>query len=263
MDAWQRRRPRRGHARDEGVLERRRAARPGGDCCGALHMHAGLTTTQDSSPERVMRSMPGDAPIVVDSAGCGAALKDYGHLLGTPEAEAFSGPRPRRPRMGRAHWTSCRGPPRPRPTVVVQDPCHLRHVQRAHCPVRTVLQPYVARSSSSTTKDCAVAPVARTRRSTPSWPAEIRDRKVDASIGPRPTSSRAPIPGARCTSPPRASRSAIRWSSSTRRSMDGEFDESGNDSRRSPRSSTDLAIDRPARSRSTRAAASYPSTSGG
>ena len=34
--------------------------------------------------------MPGDAPIVVDSAGCGAAMKDYGHLLGTPEARAFA-----------------------------------------------------------------------------------------------------------------------------------------------------------------------------
>ena len=34
--------------------------------------------------------MPGDAPIVVNSAGCGAAMKDYGHLLGTPEARARS-----------------------------------------------------------------------------------------------------------------------------------------------------------------------------
>ena len=34
--------------------------------------------------------MPGDAPVVVDSAGCGAAMKDYGHLLGTPEADAFA-----------------------------------------------------------------------------------------------------------------------------------------------------------------------------
>ena len=34
--------------------------------------------------------MPGDAPIVVNSAGCGAAMKDYGHLLGTPAAAAFA-----------------------------------------------------------------------------------------------------------------------------------------------------------------------------
>ena len=35
-------------------------------------------------------SMPGTAPVVVNSAGCGAAMKDYGALLGTPAAEAFS-----------------------------------------------------------------------------------------------------------------------------------------------------------------------------
>ena len=29
-------------------------------------------------------------PVLVNSAGCGAAMKDYGHLLGTPEAEAFA-----------------------------------------------------------------------------------------------------------------------------------------------------------------------------
>ena len=33
--------------------------------------------------------MPGDAPVVVNSAGCGAAMKDYGRLLGTAEAHAF------------------------------------------------------------------------------------------------------------------------------------------------------------------------------
>ena len=43
------------------------------------------------SVERVIASMPGDAPILVDSAGCGAALKDYGHLLGTDAAVAPAG----------------------------------------------------------------------------------------------------------------------------------------------------------------------------
>ena len=116
----------------------------GGACCGALHVHAGLTSEAQRLATRVMRSMPGDAPIVVDSAGCGAALEDYGHLLGTREARAFSarvldvhewlaGYADRMPAPGAGH--------RRRP-VVVQDPCHLRHVQRAHLAVRTVLAPY-------------------------------------------------------------------------------------------------------------------------
>ncbi len=82
--------------------------------------------------------MPGTAPILVDAAGCGAAMLDYGHLLGTPEAAAFASrvldvhtwlannaehlPPPRRPAAGGA-------------VVAVQDPCHLRHVQRAHLAV--------------------------------------------------------------------------------------------------------------------------------
>src|SRR5205085_8502629 len=105
---------------------------PGGDCCGALHVHAGLTDEACRLAERVMASMPGDAPVVVDSAGCGAALKDYGRLLGTPEAERFAA------RVFDVHeWLAARVDALPAPArrlphpVAVQDPCHLRHVQRA------------------------------------------------------------------------------------------------------------------------------------
>ncbi len=50
-------------------------------CCGALHMHAGRV--ERGAPARAstsIASMPGDARVVVDSAGCGAAMKDYGQL---------------------------------------------------------------------------------------------------------------------------------------------------------------------------------------
>jgi glycolate oxidase iron-sulfur subunit len=86
-----------------------------------------------------MAAMPGDAPILVNSAGCGAALEEYGHLLGTDEARAFSA------RVVDVHeWVAERLDVLPRPLrrlgpVIVQDPCHLRHVQRAHLPVRRVL----------------------------------------------------------------------------------------------------------------------------
>ena len=86
-----------------------------------------------------MASMPGDAPILVNSAGCGAAMKDYGHLLGTAEAERFAA------RVVDVHeWLADRvgllpAPARSLGPVIVQDPCHLRHVQKAHLPVRAVL----------------------------------------------------------------------------------------------------------------------------
>jgi glycolate oxidase iron-sulfur subunit len=110
----------------------------GGDCCGALHVHAGLTEQTEALARSVMASMPGDAPIVVNSAGCGAALKDYGHLLGTDAARAFSA-RVRDVHEFVAERIDQLPVVRRLPPVIVQDPCHLRHVQRTHLAVRSVL----------------------------------------------------------------------------------------------------------------------------
>jgi glycolate oxidase iron-sulfur subunit len=110
----------------------------GGDCCGALHTHAGLTESSRRLAARVMSSMPGHAPIIVNSAGCGAALKDYGHLLGTPAAAEF-GRRVRDVHEFVAQHLDRLGPRRHLGRVVVHDPCHLRHVQRTQQVVRTVL----------------------------------------------------------------------------------------------------------------------------
>lgn len=111
----------------------------GAACCGALHVHAGLHDEAKRRAEATIAAMPGHAPILVNSAGCGAALKEYGHLLGTPEAAAFSA------RVLDVHeWLAPRLGQLPRPDrrldpVIVQDPCHLRHVQRAHLSVREVI----------------------------------------------------------------------------------------------------------------------------
>lgn len=138
MDAWQRD----VHQATARVLDAAgvRYAVPGsgGACCGALHVHAGLTAATERLALAVMASMPGDSPVVVNSAGCGAALKDYGHLLGTVEAAAFSARvrdvhefiAPLLPRLALRRRSE---------PLIVQDPCHLRHVQRAHAAVRTVL----------------------------------------------------------------------------------------------------------------------------
>jgi glycolate oxidase iron-sulfur subunit len=138
MDAWQR--P--VHAAVQRVMEAAGAGvalpGPGAACCGALHAHAGLSTAADRLAARVVASFPGEAPIVVDSAGCGAALQGY-------DDRAFAA------RVVDVHtWLAGRLDrlPAVRPldlTVAVQDPCHLRHVQRAHLPVRDVLRPFVQR----------------------------------------------------------------------------------------------------------------------
>ncbi|CAN5642624.1 heterodisulfide reductase-related iron-sulfur binding cluster [soil metagenome] len=145
MDAWQR--P--VHAATLRVL-----AAAGGEvtlpsagaaCCGALAEHAGLGDHARRLADRVIAAFPGQAPVLVNSAGCGAILKDYGRLLGTPEAERFS------TRVLDVHeWLADRldrlpAPPASRPParVAVQDPCHLRHVQHRHRAVRQVLSPFV------------------------------------------------------------------------------------------------------------------------
>ncbi len=118
----------------------------GGGCCGALHVHSGLTDQAQALAHQVMSACPGEAPIVVDSAGCGAALQDYGHLLGTPAAHQFS-----KRVVDVSSWLADRielliqhqSTPGTRETVVIQDPCHLRHVQRAQAPVRVLLSPFV------------------------------------------------------------------------------------------------------------------------
>jgi glycolate oxidase iron-sulfur subunit len=179
MDAWQRS----VHEAAIGVLTAAGlgVALPGrgGDCCGALHVHAGLTPQARRLAERVMASMPGEAPILVDSAGCGAQLKDYGHLLGTPAAATFSG------RVFDIHeWLAPRvdrlpSARRPLGPVVVQDPCHLRHVQRCHLAVRTVLAPYASLIELDDDGLCCGAGGAYSALH-PDMAAAVRDRKLAA-----------------------------------------------------------------------------------
>ncbi|MCU1396262.1 MAG: putative iron-sulfur protein [Ilumatobacteraceae bacterium] len=181
MDAWQRGT----HRATQRVVESTGAtcAVPGagGGCCGALHVHAGLHDEAKRLAERTMASMPGTAPILVNSAGCGAAMKDYGHLVGTDAARTFSA------RVRDVHeWLAGRidempaaDITRPRPQIIVQDPCHLRHVQKAHLPVRTVLGRYADIVELDDDGLCCGAGGAYSALQ-PALAGEIRTRKLDA-----------------------------------------------------------------------------------
>jgi glycolate oxidase iron-sulfur subunit len=154
-------------------------ARPGsgGDCCGALPVHAGRVDDARRLARRVIASMPGSAPVVVDSAGCGAAMKDYGHLLGTREATAFAA----RVRDF-SEMVAERDPLPVTPTgrrLVVQDPCHLRHVQHAHGAVREVLRDAYTLLETDDDGLCCGAGGAYAVWQ-PELASAIRDRKVAA-----------------------------------------------------------------------------------
>lgn len=168
-----------------------RVALPGCEaaCCGALAQHAGMAAEAWAQARRTLTAFPGDAPILVDSAGCGAMLKDYGRVLGTAEARAFSA------RVLDVHeWLADRvdalvaatgagpGTPAPggeRPVVAVQDPCHLRHAQRCHAAVREVLAPFATAIELDDEGLCCGAGGAYAAVQ-PDLAGDIRDRKVAA-----------------------------------------------------------------------------------
>ncbi len=104
---------------------------PGQGCCGALHDHAGDHASAVTLAEANVRAFLETADfVVVNSAGCGALLKDYGHLLGTAEAAAFAAKV-----KDVSELLAAAGPVPGRPLdldVVYDAPCHLQHAQRVH-----------------------------------------------------------------------------------------------------------------------------------
>ena len=118
-------------------------------CCGALHAHAGdLDGARALARRNIAAFRDSDGPIVVNSAGCGAMLKGYGHLLGNEEAEAFSARvrdvsemlderRETRDEAGQPSKVNGQDErlaslvPRPSSLVyaVYDSPCHLQHAQ--------------------------------------------------------------------------------------------------------------------------------------
>lgn len=178
MDAWQR-----GVHRAAMRLMRATGARvglptAGGDCCGALHVHAGRRADAVRLARRVITAFPGGAPVVVDSAGCGAALLDYGRLLGTSEAADFASRV-----VDVSTWLVGRELPlRPRDdVVVVQDPCHLRHVQKAHEPVHALLaRAYDVRATADDGLCCGAGGAFSVTE--PELSQQVRERKVAAIV---------------------------------------------------------------------------------
>jgi glycolate oxidase iron-sulfur subunit len=112
---------------------------PGEACCGALHLHAGLPEEARALARQNARAFTGTDAIVVNSAGCGAALREYGSLL--PEQESASALADRAVDVSVA--LTSRGPRRGGPLrlrVAYDPPCHLLHAQGVADEPLTVLQ---------------------------------------------------------------------------------------------------------------------------
>jgi glycolate oxidase iron-sulfur subunit len=115
-------------------------------CCGALHVHNG-----DPGPARELARRNIDAflatgaeYIVVNSAGCGSAMKEYGELL--EGDDAYSGKarefaakcRDVTELLDEAGFVAPKG--RVEAAVTYQDSCHLAHAQRVREAPRNLLR---------------------------------------------------------------------------------------------------------------------------
>lgn len=119
---------------------------PDQPCCGALMVHCGIEKDACSQARRVIEIFEAAEVdyIVVNAAGCGSTMKEYGHLLNddpvwSERAKRFSDrcrdisemllssptPQPRKPLPLR---------------VAYQDACHLRHAQGIYEEPRSLLR---------------------------------------------------------------------------------------------------------------------------
>lgn len=110
-------------------------------CCGALAAHDGAVEATERLAKRNIVAFANVDVIAVDSAGCGAHLKEYGNWAGEPGeamsrrvfditeliAMALTDGRLRTSEVARGR-------------VAIQDPCHLRHVQRIVEQPRAILR---------------------------------------------------------------------------------------------------------------------------
>jgi len=108
-------------------------------CCGALHEHAGDLGGARSLAAVNVAALEDRADfIVVNSAGCGALLKDYGRLLGSDAAGKLAAKV-----RDVSELLADRGP-QPGGSIgldVAYDaPCHLQHAQRVHQAPLAVLE---------------------------------------------------------------------------------------------------------------------------
>jgi glycolate oxidase iron-sulfur subunit len=111
-------------------------------CCGALHAHDGDLDFARKLARANIDGLegPADVPIVVNSAGCGAAMKEYGQLLAhdadyAARAAAFSARVRDLSEVLPPGTGAVIGPVR----AAYQDACHLAHAQRIRQQPRSLL----------------------------------------------------------------------------------------------------------------------------
>jgi glycolate oxidase iron-sulfur subunit len=118
---------------------------PGQGCCGALHAHAGdLDAARALAKTNIEAFESSGADFIgVNAAGCGAMMKEYGHLLADDPAWATRAANVAARVRDVSELLAAAGPRAggPLPVRVTYDaPCHLLHAQRISAPPLAVLR---------------------------------------------------------------------------------------------------------------------------
>jgi len=111
------------------------------DCCGALEFHSGAEAGGIRRAQETIAAFTAAQVdhVVVNAAGCGSAMKEYGELLETAEARAFS--EKVRDVTELLASVPARAPRGPVPLrVAYHDACHLAHAQGVRSAPRELLR---------------------------------------------------------------------------------------------------------------------------
>jgi glycolate oxidase iron-sulfur subunit len=111
------------------------------DCCGALELHSGeeeAAVARARATVTAFQQLGELDHVVVNAAGCGAAMKEYGELLETPAGREFAAKvRDVSELLASVPPHAPRGPVPMR--VVYHDACHLQHAQGIRSEPRQLL----------------------------------------------------------------------------------------------------------------------------
>ena len=108
-------------------------------CCGALMSHTGVEDEARDLAHATIEAYEDFDYIVANVAGCGSAMKDYGHFLDEERAKAFSA------KVRDVHEILAAHPPRAKRhsipmKVAYHDACHLAHAQGIRVQPRELLR---------------------------------------------------------------------------------------------------------------------------
>jgi glycolate oxidase iron-sulfur subunit len=108
-------------------------------CCGSLQQHTGYEPAAQARARETIQAFARYDTVVVNAAGCGSGMKEYGHLLGSAEAERFA------KKVRDVHELLAEHEPRAerhaiRLRVAYHDACHLAHAQGIRAQPRELLR---------------------------------------------------------------------------------------------------------------------------